>query len=59
MNNLSDVLIISWIIWIQLFNFTVKHMPGNRHIATDGLSHHLKVKGEDEDEEDINNFIDF
>ena len=32
-------------------------MPGNRHIAINGLSHHLKVEGEDEDEEDINNFI--
>ena len=32
-------------------------MPGNRHIAADGLSHHPKVEGEDENEKNINNFI--
>ena len=32
-------------------------MPGNRHTAADGLSHRLKVEGEDEDEKNINDFI--
>ena len=32
-------------------------MPGNRYIATDGLSHRLKVKEENENEKNINNFI--
>jgi len=48
---------MSWIAWIQLFNFTVKHVPGNRHTVIDDLSHYLKVKEEDKDKEDINNFI--
>ena len=57
MNDLSGALVISWIAWIQLFNFTVKHVSGNRHTAVDGLSCRPKVEEEDEDEEDINDFI--
>ena len=33
-------------------------MPGNRHITANSLSHHPKIEGEDENEEDIDNFID-
>ena len=56
-NDLSNTLIISWIAWIQFFNFTVKHVPGNRHITADDLSHRPKIKKEDEDEKNINDFI--
>ena len=48
---------MSWIMWIQFFNFTIKYVPGNRHTAADGLSCHPKIEEEDENEEDINNFI--
>ena len=57
-NDLPGALVTSWIAWIQLFDFTVKHVPGNRHTAADGLSRRPKVEGEDEDEEDIDDFID-
>ena len=43
--------------WIQLFNFTIKYVSGNRHIAMNNLSHHSKVEEEDENKENINNFI--
>ena len=58
-NDLPNIFIISWIAWIQLFNFTVKHVPGNRYTVTNNLSHHLKIKKEDENEKNINNFINF
>ena len=32
-------------------------MPGNRHTAVNNLSYHSKVEGEDENEENINDFI--
>ena len=32
-------------------------MSGNRHTAVNDLSHHLKVEEENENEKNINNFI--
>ena len=43
--------------WIQLFNFIIKYVSGNRHITANDLSHRPKIKKEDEDEKNINDFI--
>ena len=57
-NDLPGALVTGWIAWIQLFDFTVKHVPGNKHTAADGLSHQPKIEDEDEKEKNINDFID-
>src|SRR5438034_6039650 len=56
-HDLSEALIISWLAWIQLFDFIVRYVPGSCHTATNGLSRRLKVEEENKNKEDINNFI--
>ena len=58
-NDLSEVLVTDWIMWIQLFDFTVKYVLRNKHTAADRLSCWLKIEDEDEKEKNINDFIDF
>ena len=36
--NLPGTLVTSWLAWIQLFDFSIKHVPGTKHLATDALS---------------------
>lgn len=36
--DLPGALVTSWIAWIGLFDFTVKHVPREKHGAADGLS---------------------
>ncbi|KAJ5651602.1 gag-pol polyprotein [Penicillium longicatenatum] len=46
--------------WIRLFDFEVKHVPRDRHGATDGLSRRPHIKeeiAEQETEEDVDEFI--
>ena len=57
MNNLSEALVTDWIAWIQLFNFTVKHVSENKHTVTDRLSHQLKLEDEDKKKKNIDDFI--
>ena len=58
-NDLLKVLVMSWIAWIQFFDFTVKHVSENKHTAADELFCWLKIKDENEKEKNINNFINF
>jgi hypothetical protein len=37
-NDQPGALVTRWIMWIQLFNFDVKHIPGRLHGGPDGLS---------------------
>jgi hypothetical protein len=44
-----------------LFNFDVRHIPGTKYTAVDGLSRRPRTKSDDNDEEnevDIDDFID-
>ena len=59
MNDLPDILITSWIAWIQLFDFTVKHISENKHTAVNELSCWLKIEDENEKNENIDDFINF
>ena len=56
--DLSEILITQWIVWIQLFDFKVKHVFRSRHTAADELLKWLKVERKMNDIEDINEFID-
>ena len=58
--DLSGVLVTKWIVYIWLFDFEVRHVPGNKHIVVDRLSWKPRTKSDDIDkanEVDINNFI--
>jgi hypothetical protein len=58
--DLPGALIVRWIAWIRLFDFDVRHIPGNRHTAADGLSRRPRVPSDDVDragEIDIDDFI--
>ena len=52
---------MQWIAYICLFDFVVRHVPGNKHIAADGLSRRPRMESNDIDEAnevDIDDFID-
>ncbi len=58
--DLFSVLVIRWLVWIRLFDFEVRYIPGMKHTAIDDLSRRPRIKSDDIDEEyseDINDFI--
>lgn len=60
-SDLPGSLLTRWIAWIRLFDFDIKHVPGNKHTAADGLSRRPRTKSDDRDEleeQDIEDFID-
>ena len=59
--DLPGALVTRWLAWIRLFDFDVKHMPGRKHTAADGLSRRPRGPSDSEDEAvegDIDDFID-
>ena len=59
--DLPGALVTRWIAYIRLFDFVVRHVPGNKHTAADGLSRRPRTESDDIDEEnevDIDDFID-
>jgi ribonuclease HI len=59
--DLPGALVTRWIAYIRLFDFVVRHVPGNKHTATDGLSRRPRTESDDIDEAnevDIDDFID-
>ena len=58
--DLPGALVTWWIAWIQLFDFEVRHIPGRKHSAADGLSRWPTTTAdlaEAEAEKDIDEFI--
>jgi hypothetical protein len=58
--DLPSALLTRWLAWIRLFDFEVRHVPGNKHTAADGLSRKPRTASDDIDEmyeEDIDDFI--
>ena len=55
--DLPGALLTRWLAWIRLFDFEVKHVPGRKHTAADGLSRRPAAAHEVEDLEDIDDFI--
>ncbi|KAJ9481740.1 hypothetical protein VN97_g11726 [Penicillium thymicola] len=58
--DLPGALVTSWIAWIRLFDFEVRHVPGQLHGAADGLSrrpHTEEELADQEEEEDVDDFI--
>ena len=57
-SNLSEALIMHWIIWIQFFDFIMWHVSDTKHKAADELSWKSKIEKESENDKNIDNFID-
>ena len=58
--DLPGALVIQWIGWIQLFDFDIRHIPGRKYSAADGLFRRPLTAAdvaEAEAEEDIDDFI--
>ena len=58
--DLPGALVTRWLAWIRLFDFDVRHVPGRKHTAADGLSRRPRVLSDVEDlqnEGDIDDFI--
>ena len=58
--DLPGAVVVRWIAWLRLFDFDVKHVPGNKNTAADGLSRKPATQREiDEAErEDIEEFLE-
>ena len=56
--DLPGALVTGWLAWIQLFDFDVKHVPGKKHTAADGLSRRPSAAGEGLEDQDIDDFVD-
>jgi hypothetical protein len=58
--DLPGALVTRWIAWILLFDFEVRHVPGTKHTAADGLSRRPRTASDDIDEAeevDIDEFV--
>ena len=56
--NLSGALVTQWMIWIKLFNFSIKHVSGRKHNAADDLSQKFENPSSNEKADIIDDFID-
>jgi hypothetical protein len=59
-SDLPGSLLTRWIAWMRLFDFEVKHIPGKKNSAADGLSRRPRTESDDIDEaheQDIDEWI--
>ena len=57
--DVPGALLNRWLAWIRLFDFDVRHVPGKKHLAADGLSRRPRTADDDQDnEEDVEEFLD-
>ena len=58
--DLPGSLMTRWLAWISLWDFNVRHVPGVKNGAADGLSRRVPPEGAvtEEPEDDIDDFID-
>jgi hypothetical protein len=58
--DLPGSLVVRWIAWIRLFDFTVKHVPGTKNSAADALSRRPATESDrsEAENEDIDAFLD-
>lgn len=57
-SDLPGALVTRWLAWIRLFDFDVRHVPGNKHLAADGLSRRPAAEGENQEPDDLDDFLD-
>lgn len=60
-SDIPGALVLRWIAWMRLFDFEVRHVPGKKHTAADGLSRRPRTESDDIDdtrEVNIDEWID-
>jgi hypothetical protein len=58
--DLLNTLLTRWLAWIRQFDFEIRHIPGIKHTAADGLSRRPRTASDNINEmheEDIDDFI--
>lgn len=61
MDSLPGALLTRWIAWIKLFDFEIKHIPGKKNTAADGLSRKPAGPSDELDDQwegEVDDFID-
>ena len=58
-SDLPGALLTQWIAWMRLMDFEIRHIPGTKNTAADGLSRRAPQDSDvfEQDEEDIEEFI--
>jgi hypothetical protein len=59
-SDLPSALLTRWVAWMQLFDFEVRHIPGTKNTAADGLSRRARHPSDDVDDalqEDIDEWV--
>jgi transposase InsO family protein len=57
-NDLPNAMMTRWLAYIRLFDFTPKHIHGNKNGVADGLSRRGHAPGDDDEDENIDDFFD-
>lgn len=55
--DLPNAPMIRWVMYIGLFDFELKHVPADKHVAPDGLSRRPRAD-EDSDDSDVEDYLD-
>ena len=56
--NFPETLVIWWMAWIKLFNFSIKHVSERKHSAADNFSQRFKNSPSNEKADAVDDFID-
>ena len=57
-NDLPNAMITRWLTYIRLFDFDVKHIPGNKNGGADTLSRRRQAPEDDPDDSDPDDYFD-
>src|SRR5438552_10547659 len=57
-NDLPNAMMTRWLTYIRLFDFTVKHVPGNKNGGADALSRRGYADGDGEEDDAVDDYFD-
>jgi RNase H-like domain found in reverse transcriptase/Integrase zinc binding domain/Reverse transcriptase (RNA-dependent DNA polymerase) len=57
-NDLPNAMMTRWLAYIRLFDFTVKHVPGNKNGGADALSRRGHAKRDGEEDDAVDDYFD-
>src|SRR5437762_2800473 len=58
LNDLPNAMMVRWLTYIHLFDFTVKHVPGNKNGGADALSRRGYADGDEEENQTVDDYFD-
>ena len=56
-NDLPNAIMMRWLTYIRLFDFTVKQVPGNKNGGVDPLSRRGYANGDGAEDETVDNYF--